>query len=163
MWKGVKSMNSQKGFTLIEMLVVIIIISFLMGIVLTGTLGFQAAARDTRRIGDLRNAQNFLELYFNMCGHYPGTADCSAAVSAALIPWDTTLSGVMVPKVTSQFPKQIGAKKYSYGVSDGGLSYTLGAELERENSALKNDIDGSSNGVSCDDAGPSFVYCITSS
>lgn len=154
------SMDSQKGFTLIEMLVVIVIISFLLGIVLTGTLGFQASARDTRRIGDLRNAQNFLELYFNMCGHYPGTAKCDDAVVGGPIVWET-LSGIMIPKVTSQFPKQIGNKKYFYGVNSDGLSYTLGAELERENSILKDDIDTSpSNGVtSCADP----IYCITSS
>lgn len=165
MIKLVKYMRSQKrlacrqaGFTLIEMLVVIIIISFLMGIVLTGTLGFQASARDTRRIGDLRNAQNFLELYFNMCGHYPGAADCSAVPAGGPLTWDV-LSGVIVPKVTSQFPKEISGKKYFYGVSGDGLSYTLGAELERDNSVLKDDIDGTSNGVNCADP----VYCISSS
>lgn len=150
------------GFTLIEMLVVIIIISFLIGIALTGTLGFQGAARDTRRIGDLRNAQNFLELYFNMCGHYPGTANCAVAPVGGQVTWDV-LSGVMVPKVTSQFPKEISGKKYYYGVSSDGLSYTIGAQLERDNSVLVNDIDGTSNGVSCDDATPNFFYCISSS
>ncbi len=153
-------MNSQKGFTLIEMLVVIIIISFLVGIVLTGTLGFQASARDTRRIGDLRNAQNFLELYFNMCGHYPGTANCNDPVAGGLIQW-STLSGVMIPKVTSQFPKEISGKKYFYGVSSDGLSYTLGAELERDNSVLRKDAGGTFNGVTCDVS--RFIYCISSS
>ncbi|MEX2033407.1 MAG: prepilin-type N-terminal cleavage/methylation domain-containing protein [Candidatus Colwellbacteria bacterium] len=146
------------GFTLIEMLVVIIIISFLIGIILTGTLGFQASARDTRRIGDLRNSQNFLELYFNTCGHYPGTANCNDAVVGGQIAWDT-LRGVMVPKITSQFPKGISGKNYFYGVSSNGLSYTLGAELERDNSVLQDDIDSTSNGVDCAD----LVYCISSS
>ena len=156
-------MNSEKGFTLIEMLLVIIIISFLIGIVLTGTGGFQASARDTRRIGDLRNAQNFLELYFNICGHYPGTANCDDKVVGGEILWDT-LRGVMVPKITSQFPKEISGKKYLYGVSPDGLNYTLGAELERDNSVLKDDIDGVSNGVAdCGSATADKIYCISSS
>lgn len=160
MRKEVRSMDSQKGFTLIEMLVVIIIISFLMGIVLTGTLGFQASARDTRRIGDLRNSQNFLELYFNKCGNYPGDASCTLGTGGAIL-WGTLAGTMETAKITSQFPKEIssGSKKYFYGVSSDGLSYTLGAELERDNSVLKDDIDGTSNGVNCADP----VYCISSS
>ena len=154
-------MNSnQRGFTLIEMLVVIIIISFLVGIVLTGTLGFQASARDTRRIGDLRNAQNFLELYFNKCGRYPGDGTCGGTNPSS---WDVLATTLNSAKITSQFPKEISGKKYYYGVSSDGLSYTLGAELERDNSTLKNDIDSTSNGVDCGSATDDKIYCISTS
>ena len=147
--------GSNQGFTLIEMLVVIIIISFLIGIVLTGTLGFQASARDTRRTGDLRNAQNFLELYFTKCGRYPGDGSCGASA-----PGWSALSGIMdTAGVTKQFPSGILGRSYFYGVNGDGLSYTLGVELERDNNVLKSDIDGSSNGVNCADP----VYCISSS
>lgn len=142
---------------MIEMLVVIIIISFLVGIVLTGTLGFQASARDTRRIGDLRNAQNFLELYFVKCGRYPGDAACGASNPSNWSALATTLSNA---KITTQFPKEISGKKYYYGVNSDGLSYTLGAELERDNNALRNDAE-TSNGVDCDDA--KNIYCVSSS
>lgn len=163
--------NSQKGFTLIEMLVVIIIISFLVGIVLTGTLGFQASARDTRRIGDLRNSQNYLELYFNKCGYYPGgSGNPSKGCSWTKGNWNS-LADLMKSEnanITSQFPREIaaGSKKYSYGVNADGLSYTIGAELERDNSVLKDDIDDgnpNTNGVSCGSATDDKIYCITSS
>ena len=148
--------GSNQGFTLIEMLVVIIVISFLMGIVLTGTLGFQAAARDTRRAGDLRNAQNFLELYLNKCGHYPGDESCGTSYGTKTWP---TLAGIMTGAgIATQFPRELSGKKYFYGVSGDGLSYTLGAELERDHNVLKDDIDGSSNGVNCTDP----VYCVSS-
>ncbi|MBI2594800.1 MAG: prepilin-type N-terminal cleavage/methylation domain-containing protein [Candidatus Colwellbacteria bacterium] len=150
-------MNSQKGFTLIEMLVVIIIISFLIGIVLTGTLGFQASARDTRRIGDLRNAQNFLELYFTKCGHYPGDGSCGTSYGAKT--WSTLAGIIESAGVTTQFPSGIPGRPYYYGAASDGLSYTLGAELERDNNVLKDDVDSNSNGVNCADP----VYCISSS
>lgn len=149
-------MGADQGFTLIEMLVVIIIISFLVGIVLTGTLGFQASARDTRRIGDLRNSQNFLELYFNKCGRYPGDASCGSGNPGS---WSALISVMQSANITTQFPKEISGKKYFYGVNVDGLSYTLGAELERDNSVLKDDIDSTSNGVDCNDP----IYCISSS
>src|SRR3989344_4158899 len=95
------------GFTLIEMLIVIAVIAILAGVVLTGVGGFQASARDTRRIGDLRNVQNYLELYFNKCGHYPVTGstgtDCGTpGANGGTLTWallETALKGV-----TSQVP-----------------------------------------------------------
>lgn len=155
--------GSNQGFTLIEMLVVIIIISFLMGIVLTGTLGFQALARDTRRAGDLRNAQNFLELYLTKCGHYPGEADCAVLSSYGLKTWPTLAAIMASANITTQFPKELSGRKYFYGVSNDGLSYTLGAELERDHNVLREDIDGTSNGVNCADSPDKPVYCISSS
>ena len=61
--------RARGGFTLIEMLVVVAVIAILAGVVLTGVTGFQQSARDAKRIGDLRNIKNHLELYFNKCGH----------------------------------------------------------------------------------------------
>ena len=154
-----KSMNSgERGFTLIEMLIVIVIISFLVGIVLTGTLGFQASARDTRRIGDLRNAQNFLELYFNKCGRYPGDASCGATSPN----WETLIQVMKDANVTSQFPKPIAGKDYLYGVSADGLNYVLGVELERGNTVLQDDVDGNANNIDCGSVADDKIYCIFS-
>lgn len=152
------SMNSQKGFTLIEMLIVIIIISFLVGIVLTGTLGFQASARDTRRIGDLRNAQNFLELYFNKCGRYPGDDKCNASKPD----WKGLIGIMDTGNITKQFPKPIAGKEYLYGVSDDGLSYVVGVELERGNTVLQDDMDGNVNNIECGSVTDDKIYCISS-
>jgi len=154
-------MDSQKGFTLIEMLVVIIIISFLIGIVLTGTLGFQASARDTRRIGDLRNSQNFLELYLNKCAHYPGVFDTKAECNSTVSDWSSLAAVMNAANITSQFPKGIAGKPYYYGVNPDGFSYVIGAELERDNSVLKDSPDATIFGVLC--SRTNKVYCITSS
>ncbi len=156
-----RTISKSEGFTLIEMLIVIVIISVLIGVVLTGVGGFQQSARDTRRIADLKNTQNYLELYFTQCGHYPGDVNCGKT-AVGLIDWKT-LKGVMVPKVTSHFPSPSDDINYPYyyGVSDGGLQYTIGAKLERDNAVLIDSLEGSSNGVNCDKKA-SKIYCIQS-
>jgi type II secretion system protein G len=63
----------QKGFTLIEILVVIAIIGILAMIVFVNLTNSRAKARDARRVADMHTIQNALELYFNDCGQYPAT------------------------------------------------------------------------------------------
>ncbi len=56
-------LKSQKGFTLIELLVVISIISLLSSVVLAALNDARARARDARRIEDLRQINNAIQLY----------------------------------------------------------------------------------------------------
>ena len=64
-----------KGFTLIEMLVVISIIGVLASLVLVSYSGAQKQARDTQRKSDLKQYQNVLENYSNThSGLYPVVA-----------------------------------------------------------------------------------------
>ena len=63
---------ARKGFTLIEILIVVAIIAILASVVLVGLGPTQQAGRDSRRLSDLHEVQNGLELYYNKCGYYPG-------------------------------------------------------------------------------------------
>ncbi len=134
-------MKNNKGFTLIEMLIVVAIIAILSGVVLAGVSNFQSRARDTRRIGDMKNIQNYLELYFNKCGHYPGGVDASGnCTTTAPTDWPTltsTMTGGTNP-VTSKFPQEQVASRaaYCYGVSSDQLKYVVGAVLENDNNVL---------------------------
>ncbi|MCP6720205.1 MAG: type II secretion system GspH family protein [Patescibacteria group bacterium] len=55
---------NNKGFTLIEMLVVIAIIGLLSSTILIGLGNARTRARDARRISDLRQVQNGLENHY---------------------------------------------------------------------------------------------------
>ncbi|HDY73473.1 MAG TPA: prepilin-type N-terminal cleavage/methylation domain-containing protein [Candidatus Jorgensenbacteria bacterium] len=68
-------MNNQKGFTLIEMLVVIAIVGLLSSVVVVGLTGAREKARDARRIADIRGIQNDLELEYSDASGYPLTVD----------------------------------------------------------------------------------------
>lgn len=66
-------MTNQKGFTIIELLVVISIIGMLSSVVLVSVNTVRARARDSFRISTLRQIQNAIEIYaVGHNGEYPG-------------------------------------------------------------------------------------------
>ena len=61
----------KKGFSLVELIVVIAIISTLTAVLLPNLLGSRERARDTQKIDDLNSLKNALRLYYNDKGVYP--------------------------------------------------------------------------------------------
>lgn len=162
---------NKKGFTLIEMLVVVAVIAILSGLTLTGIGGFTSRARDTERIGDLRNIQTHLELFFNKCGHYPGpTSGTAAGCEGGASTW-AELTSTLDEAVGANIPNDpIAGRDYYYAYSDGAIEYALGATLENDNNALRDvaDLEDSdltdagltnkTSGMECDDS--ELGYCI---
>ncbi len=79
-------MISKKGFTLIEMLVVVAIVGLLSSVVLVGIGPARSRARDTRRIADIRQIQNGLEAYHSSAGRYPSVNDFYGRTGEPVIP-----------------------------------------------------------------------------
>lgn len=141
-----------KGFTLIEMLIVITIIALLASLILVGMGGARAKTRDSKRIADLHNVMNALELYYAKNSVYPASTYNSSAS------WDTfkTLlinAGIGVNQVPKD-PLNDSTRYYRYGGTT--TDYVLGALLEQSDAALDDDIDSTVNGIACADP----VYCI---
>lgn len=152
MQKIIKKTNS-KGFTLIELLVVIAIIGILAGIVLVSLNNARQSARDTQRVGNVRNAQLAVELYFDSNGQYPAVAvanTCENAEGTGNMLDDIGMTGVSDPTA---------GQNYQYGApsATAPTDYVLVATLEDTgNSALDTDVDGTVFGCSCDDPN----YCV---
>lgn len=66
-----KNSDQQKGFTLIEVLVVIAIIGVLASIVLVALNSSRQKGRDTKRVADMRQVNQALEIYSHDYGGYP--------------------------------------------------------------------------------------------
>lgn len=62
---------NKRGFTLLELLVVIAIIGLIATIAVAFLDNARAQARDTRRLADINNLRDALELYYDENGNYP--------------------------------------------------------------------------------------------
>lgn len=63
--------RSDRGFTIVELLIVIVVIAILAAITIVAYNGIQARSRDTIRINDLKQIQKVVELYKAENGSYP--------------------------------------------------------------------------------------------
>lgn len=144
------SLKTQKGFTIIELLIVIAIIAILAGLVLTNFQGAQARARDTHRVTDMNSLHSHLEVYFNEHGAYPQTftaATFPGIDAAALVDPDGN-SIVIHPAVANEAAANAVAapttnNEYQYiawptGCTDNCTGYILRTFIERPGGTLQN-------------------------
>lgn len=61
----------QKGFTLVELMVVVSIMGVIFGVIVTASGGIQRRSRDTQRQSDLRNLQSALQQYYADQNFFP--------------------------------------------------------------------------------------------
>lgn len=71
--------KSKSGFTIVELLIVIVVIGILAAITIVAYNGLQARARNSVRVGDIKNIQKALELYKIDNGDYPPTSASPSA------------------------------------------------------------------------------------
>jgi prepilin-type N-terminal cleavage/methylation domain-containing protein len=159
--------NKNKGFTLIEMLVVIAVIGLLAALILVGLSSFRVRGRDTRRIADVKEVQNGLELYYMKNGHYPivsGTTpnDRWSNLTLQLTDPQENLGITQVPQDPNHNPSDPNnSPSYDYASDAAGQHYVIAVRLEDQKSALLNDdIDQlpftPSVNIDCTDP----VYCV---
>lgn len=79
--------RNNHGFTIVELLIVIVVIGILAALVLNSFAGVQERARDTERRTDLNSVSTQLEVYYNDNGGYPvftGSVDTDSWITANL-------------------------------------------------------------------------------
>jgi len=129
-----KLKENQKGFTLVELLVVISIIGILATLLLLQLGVARQRARDAARIAHINQVRTALELYFDDNGEYPEIATYAG------------LGAVLATKYLTQLPADplsAGTYVYKYAYDPAGTptKYHIWAELEQSSSAIKGDGD----------------------
>ena len=87
------SRRSRAGFSLIELVVVILIMTILAGVVVPRVSARRAAARDARRLSDVAALADALEQYKLDTGDYPASAGAG---------WETSLGGSFIPDLIEE-------------------------------------------------------------
>lgn len=111
-------LQRKKGFTLVELLIVISIIGVLTSVVIGSTNASRIAARDTKRISDMKEIELGLALYFDVNKVYPAGSDTGA------------LSILVTQKYLPEIPTDPTGTAYEYMTSNGDKSYCIGVRLE---------------------------------
>lgn len=101
-------MRTNRGFTIVELLIVILVIGILAAITLAAFNGVQRKARDSDRKTDISAIKKALELYYVDNGTYPsstGSTTINASWTTSADPSWANLSAQLVPKYMSTLPK----------------------------------------------------------
>lgn len=168
--KNIFLINTKRGFTLIEMMVVIAIIGILTAIVTANLVAAKSKTRDAKRVSDLSQIQIALEMAFDRCNAYPPnitnlndniTMNSSGAVCTRVDSSGQTVALTLGYFITA-IPKDPDGTNYTYSLNNY-TDYVLRAKLENNNRSVledASDIDGIVYGYICSDTDPNFYYCV---
>lgn len=119
-----------KGFTIVELLIVIVVIAILAAIVTAAYNGVQQKARDSVRSTDIANVQRAIEMYYADNAVYPQIAGGVDNTGYAL----SSLSSILVPQYIRAIPSDPNTKltNYQYVRGTGGNAYGIRISYEAQ-------------------------------
>lgn len=135
--------RKQQGFTIVELLIVIVVIGILAALVITTFTGIQQKGRDTERTTDIKAIHGQIEAYYAQNGRYPTLANLQSGTWIGTNLRGLDQDALHDPKgaAGNNIVAAAAANSYSYAVHDGSnnacdntatdcRSYTLTATLE---------------------------------
>ena len=147
-----------KGFTLIELLLVIAILGILAAVIIVGTSGAQASARDARRQNDLSQTRKSLQAYRLVTGGYPTTDSSGISLevdSAANGTFTQAMKGSGYMSIIPKDPRYVTGGDYTYKyIATTSDDFTLCAKSEAKGGYICTSQD--SSGVALVASAPMF-------
>ena len=140
-----------RGFTIVELLIVIVVIGILAALVVVTYNGIQQKARDTERKTDINALHGQLEAYQAQNGKYPTLANVNDATFRSTNMKGLDAAALQDPKGSAQtLVGTAAADVYSYAEAPAGCdnasggdctSYTLTATLEGGGTYVKQSLN----------------------
>lgn len=126
-----------KGFTLLELLVVIGIIAILISLVSVSYSNAQKSSRDARRKQDLSIIQSAMEQYYTQNDYtYPDSTQCGSTTGGNSC---SALSSYVQGGVPTD-PMNSGSYVYLYTTDADGTTYSVTATLEKGGTVTINNL-----------------------
>jgi len=134
-------MKKQKGFTLIELMVVMAIIAILATAGLSAYTGYIKKSRDTKRIEDVRAINTIIQGSLSANGSPPASmaAVVAEANNGQMI---TDPLGTTAVCYTNAAGTTTGACGYTYSLCDDGAGYLITAHFESKGNAADYTMTG---------------------
>ena len=140
-----------QGFTIVELLIVIVVIGILALLVITTYSGIQQKARNSKRQTDVQSLQTQLEAFYSQNGYYPSLTDMNTSswistnmksldVNALIDPSNATQSQTLVTAPV--------AKSYAYAVTDSSGASCETTDTNCAKYTLTATYEGTVNGQS---------------
>ena len=90
--------TNQKGFTIVELLIVIVVIAILAAISIVAYTGVQENARDTQRVSNAKSVIDAANGYYAEHGRYPSAAELGTYNTVKL---QSTVTGKLTNSITA--------------------------------------------------------------
>jgi len=145
--------KSNKGFTIVELLIVIVVIGILALLVITTYSGIQQKARNSKRQTDLQSLQTQLEAFFSQNGYYPNLTDMNSSSWLDTNMKSLDQNALIDPSNATQSKTLVGTptvKSYSYAATDSSGNTCDGASPADQSCAkytLTAKYEGTVNGA----------------
>ena len=139
-----------KGFTIVELLIVIVVIGILALLVITTYSGIQAKARNAKRQSDIASLQTQLEAFFSQNGYYPSRTDMNTAAWLSANMKSLDQEALIDPSNSSQSKTLVAtptAKSYAYAVTDSSGNSCEAQDTNCAEYTLTATYEGTVNGA----------------
>jgi prepilin-type N-terminal cleavage/methylation domain-containing protein len=157
----VHSDKYKRGFTLIELVIVVSVIAVLSGVSIFAMREARTSGRDAKRRADLAQIASSLELYKADCNFYPNTVPAVNAPLTGASSFGCTVATAATNIYIQAMPGDPDGSAYAYTVAPSGCSgnctrFCIWANLEGDPT-----LPAFCNSTNCGSVPSGFDLCIT--